>query len=487
MRALAAGNKKRFALFAIIIIIIIGILITCLRFVLKNGAEEFEVSSNVFLYDKEYVPIETEQAGTIKQKWDGNYYLTLNDKSQTYALSNKVVAYDMSNGKVDLFGEVFKVLLDGQVEKTSGRTEVKDLNQNQFYKLDDRQYLVVGNSIRNDTGSIVTSKYLYVVIDKAGNTLLLNNQINAKTINPMIIETSSFRFDIAKEKLIIGSDEIDLKKIIGSTNEYKEKEKQEENKTEENDNNDNQDNDQNNGNNNNGQGQNNYPNNGQNSGANGNSNGNSSSGSNDNNMNISVGTGSNNKTPLAKSVSLRSAVATSSYIDIEYIVNDPENKYQTVYAFIESEGFEKTIALDKAARTYRVTDLEPNTEYTITLGYKEILQDNTVQDYIEDMLSVRTAKVDAVLTITKVKGSKVYFNFKMDPNYSFDAGKIKLYVDGEEQGLGVDINVNKAVTATGWNSSLEYTYGSEITLRLEEATHNGVQINNVIEAKFRNY
>ena len=210
-------------------------------------------------------------------------------------------------------------------------------------------------------------------------------------------------------------------------------------------------------------------------------------GDNVNNMNINVGTGSNNKTPLAKSVSLRSAVATSSYIDIEYIVNDPENKYQTVYAFIESEGFEKTIALDKAARTYRVTDLEPNTEYTITLGYKEILQDNTVQDYIEDMLSVRTAKVDAVLTITKVKGSKVYFNFKMDPNYSFDAGKIKLYVDGEEQGLGVDINVNKAVTATGWNSSLEYTYGSEITLRLEEATHNGVQINNVIEAKFRNY
>ena len=81
-----------------------------------------------------------------------------------------------------------------------------------------------------------------------------------------------------------------------------------------------------------------------------------------------------NKTPLAKSVSLRGAIATSSYIDIEYAVQDPENKYQTVYAFIEAVGYENMIALDKNATTYRLTDLEPNTEYKITLGYKQLTQ-----------------------------------------------------------------------------------------------------------------
>lgn len=118
---------------------------------------------------------------------------------------------------------------------------------------------------------------------------------------------------------------------------------------------------------------------------------------------------STNQTPLSKSVSLRGAIATSSYIDIEYAVQDPQNRYQTVYAFVEAVGYENTIALDKNATTYRLTDLEPNTEYKITLGYKEITEDNEVVDNIEDVLSVRTTKINASIDITRVgTGSKKY-------------------------------------------------------------------------------
>ncbi len=494
MRALAAGNKKRFALFAIIIITIIILLITSLRLALKHEPEQYKIESNITLYDSDYVPIKTEEEATINKKWDGNYYLTLNNSKSTYKLNKKVVSFNEAKSKVTLYGEVFKVLFDGQVEKYVKDTEIKNNSGDQFYKIADRQYLLISDSIRNESGSISTSKYLYVIIDKSGNTLILNNQIYAKTINPIVLTTSSYKFDIANEKLIVGSNEIDLKKIIGSSNEYKEKEPEEE--PEENTNEDKEDSkdkvehEQNNNNNGN-----------QNSNI---QNGEGTSVGNQNTQNNNSNTGSNvqgggqiggitnsntNKTPLSKSVSLRGAIATSSYIDIEYAVQDPEHKYQTVYAFVEAVGYENMIALDKNATTYRLTDLEPNTEYKITLGYKQITADNEIEDQIEDVLSVRTTRINAKLDITKVLAGKqkVYFNLKLDQNYAFDYAKVALYVDGMKES-DVVVNLTEAVKQSGWSNVLTFeNYGSEIVLQVEGTSHDGTPVSTNIQAKYRNY
>ena len=308
----------------------------------------------------------------------------------------------------------------------------------------------------------------------------------------MLLSTSSYRFDIANEKLIVGNEEINLKDIIGSTNEYVEKDEQEDIDW-----------------------QNLIPD--YNGGSSGNGsdtsgNGQNADGSVINNQGgaqtgTSAGTGttgnagnggstiinnsnsSTNQTPLSKSVSLRGAIATSSYIDIEYAVQDPQNRYQTVYAFVEAVGYENTIALDKNATTYRLTDLEPNTEYKITLGYREITEDNEVEDNIEDVLSVRTAKINASIDITRVgTGSKkVYFNLKLDQNYAFDYAKIVLYVDGVKES-DMDVNLAQAVKTEGWSDVLSYeNYGSEITVQLEGTSHDGTVVNTNIQAKYRNY
>lgn len=500
MRALAAGNKKRFALFAIIIITIIILLITSLRLALKHEPEQYKIESNITLYDSDYVPIKTEEEATINKKWDGNYYLTLNNSKSTYKLNKKVVSFNETKSKVTLYGEVFKVLFDGQVEKYVKDTEIKNNSGDQFYKIADRQYLLISDSIRNESGSISTSKYLYVIIDKSGNTLILNNQIYAKTINPIVLTTSSYKFDIANEKLLVGSNEIDLKKIIGSSNEYKEKEPEEEpeentneageeNTKDDEDNQEDKDNNKNeniwgpNGNMQNGEGS-----------VNGNQNTqNNQNGSVNNGGSIIQGGGTTNsntnKTPLAKSVSLRGAIATSSYIDIEYAVQDPENKYQTVYAFVEAVGYENMIALDKNATTYRLTDLEPNTEYKITLGYKQITADNEIEDQIEDVLSVRTTRINAKLDITKVLAGKqkVYFNLKLDQNYAFDYAKVALYVDGMKESDMV-VNLTEAVKQNGWSNVLTFeNYGSEIVLQVEGTSHDGTPVSTNIQAKYRNY
>lgn len=489
MRALAAGNKKRFALFAIIIITIIILLITSLRLALKHETEQYKIESNITLYDSDYVPIKTEEEATINKKWDGNYYLTLNNSKSTYKLNKKVVSFNEAKSKVTLYGEVFKVLFDGQVEKYVKDTEIKNNSGDQFYKIADRQYLLISDSIRNESGSISTSKYLYVIIDKSGNTLILNNQIYAKTINPIVLTTSSYKFDIANEKLIVGSNEIDLKKIIGSSNEYKEKEPEEDTNEDKEDSKDKVEHEQNNNNNEN---QNSNIQNGEGTAVGdqntqNNQNNNSNSGSNVQGGGI---TNSNtNKTPLSKSVSLRGAIATSSYIDIEYAVQDPEHKYQTVYAFVEAVGYENMIALDKNATTYRLTDLEPNTEYKITLGYKQITADNEIEDQIEDVLSVRTTRINAKLDITKVLAGKqkVYFNLKLDQNYAFDYAKVALYVDGMKESDLV-VNLTEAVKQNGWSNVLTFeNYGSEIVLQVEGTSHDGTPVSTNIQAKYRNY
>lgn len=488
MRALAAGNKKRFAIFAIIIIIIIILLITCLRLALNHEVEEYKIESNVTIYDSEYEPLQTEEAGTITKKWDGNYYLTLDNTNETYKLNSEVVSFNGNNSQVTLYGDLFKVLLDGQVEKYSKDTIIKNTSEDAFYKIADREYLMISNSIKNESGSISTSKYLYIIIDKSGNTLLLNNQIYAKTINPIVLSTNSYKFDIANEKLIVGNDEIDLKKIIGSSNEYIEKEEEKDidwqnlipenhgtsSSSESDDEQATEGTTVNQG--------------GAQTGAAGGTSAGGSEGSAGGDTVINNNT-EINKTPLSKSVSLRGAIATSSYIDIEYAVQDPENRYQTVYAFVEAVGYENTIALDKNTTTYRLTDLEPNTEYKITLGYKEITEDNEIIDNIEDVLAVRTTKINASLDITRVgTGSKkVYFNLKLDQNYAFDYAKIALYVDGIKES-DMDVNLTEAVKQAGWSNVLTYeNYGSEITLMLEGTSHDGSVVETNIQTKYRNY
>ena len=490
MRNLTSGNKMNFTIFALIVLIILIILCTAVIMVVRTDKEEYPVSNTMSIYDKDYNYIELENDAKIFKKWTGNYYLKEDTTKKEYNLGGYAIAFDKNKKTLDLYGNFYQVLKGGDISKISGYNTVSGNVQSQFYKIDDRKYLIAARNITNDTGSLSTQSYLIIIIDKLGNALLLNNKINAKTINEMIISTDDFKFDVANEILTYNDENINLKKIIGSTNEYVEKEEEKDmdwqnlipeynGGTSEN------------GSDNSGNGQNadgSVINNqgGAQSGTNAGTSGNAGNGGDTiiNNSNSST-----NQTPLSKSVSLRGAIATSSYIDIEYAVQDPQNRYQTVYAFVEAVGYENTIALDKNATTYRLTDLEPNTEYKITLGYKEITEDNEVVDNIEDVLSVRTTKINASIDITRVgTGSKkVYFNLKLDQNYAFDYAKIALYVDGVKES-DMDVNLTQAVKTDGWSNVLTYeNYGSEITVQLEGTSHDGSVVNTNIQAKYRNY
>ena len=94
MRNLTSGNKMNFTVFAVIVLIILIILITSVVMVLKVKKDEYEISSQESIYDKDYNFIELENDAKISKKWTGNYYLKENVTKKEYYLGSYVIAYN---------------------------------------------------------------------------------------------------------------------------------------------------------------------------------------------------------------------------------------------------------------------------------------------------------------------------------------------------------------------------------------------------------
>lgn len=480
MRKLSTGNKTRFTIFTIIIIGIVIVLLIFLSKALQFEKEIYTISKEVALYDKDYEYVSLTSDAIIEKKWTGKYYLTEPETIQSYDLGTSVVAFDTIKNRLNLYGTFFEVGLDGEVSKRTKNTEISDLLNSKLYKIEDRKYLIVAQDISNTTQTIVTENYLIIIIDKSGNTLLLNNKMNIKTINALVLETDLFQFDVANEKLLVGDEKIDLKKIIGSTNQYVEPVKKVETENTEQ----------------------------------GNQNNSGRFATSSTSTSVTIGspttaiinsnTGATNtgtsitspttSTPVTKptssnsnvtnnneeksnqraisnvkSVNLRSVNPGETYIDVQYSVIDPENEYQVVYILITGDNMNKMIALDKSKDFYKITDLTQNTDYTLTLGYKLIKSDSTIEEVQEDIINVKTQKLQGILKITKVTENKIYFNLKLDKNSSYDNAKVSITINGNKLKKQISVDTGHAIQTNGWTSSIEKTEEmiGKLTLTLE--------------------
>lgn len=411
------------------------------------------------------------------------------------------------------------------------------MTESKLYKIEDRKYLIVSEKISNENETINAENYLIVILDKSGNTQLINDKMDIKTINALVLKTDIFTFDVANERLIYEETKIDLKKIIGSTNEYVEKEKPEgtgeEGENEEEGNEGENQEEENTetpktvigGGNatsttsnsvnvggatsiNIGNGMNQLTNNNTNNNSNGNNNSNSNNYNNINNNNNNQPTNSaiensnntdnnttmnndnattkyndyiindtipnptqanTNKTKVVKNVSLRSVTPGQTYIDVEYSITDPANEYQVVYITITGGGTTNNISLDKSKTSYRIADLKHNTDYNLVLGYKLIKSDSTVEEVSEDIINVRTLKLQGSLTITRVTEKQIYFNLKLDKASSYDEARLAIYINGEKQSTTISVNTDQAIQTSGWISSITRTDDmiGKITFTLE--------------------
>ncbi len=487
MRKLNGRNKIFIAVFSIIIVVIVIILVMSVSIAQKNGQTIYEISSNSVVFDSETNLIDTSKGGSIKQRWNGTYYYQdINDIE--YKLGEIPIVYDKAKDKLEIFGQNHLVKEDGSILASDGYNEISSYQETLFYKIADREYLIVAPEIYTEDKSIFASKYLIVYIDKKGNASVLNDSINLNTINPIKLKFDKYTFDIANEKLILNNKTIDLKQINGSTNEYKEKEVHVNDEVEL----DYQDlADQ------------------YNSLVNSFeqyieettyfidaantifANANFNVTNSVQNGTTNSGTSTTNLTNITKMVSLRGAISNSTHIDVTYTVSDVADQFQVVYllvtGIIDGEETTEKVLLDKYGATYRIPKLSPRHEYTISLGYIERVKDLAgewvLQDQIEDVINVRTIKPDITLSVDRISKGYVHFTFKMKEAYALQGGSIALYANEKFVGR-VNIKTIEALSETGFSSKIKISEGNMLELRLEDALYNNDLVELNIKEQF---
>lgn len=474
-RKLGKKNIRLFVLFSFLVLGVVGIFGYGIYTAMSYDHTIYKIASGSFTYDADNSYVNLDSEGELSQKWDKKYYLSVKEKnkSKTIDLGNDVVIYHDNDMNLKLYGTNYRIATNGDVVFSDSELEVPRNASPSIFKLQDRRYLVVGKEIYTEKKSIDTKGYLIVEIDKSGNALLLNNELNVKTLSTITLKTSGFDFDVANEKLILNNKKtIDLKKVSGSSNQYVEPVKET--------NIDEKDKNNNNANNNNGGGST-STNLGAASGANG------SAGSNIiNNTSVNDAV----KLNIVKSAFISSVAAYTSYIDVYYNVSDPKNEYISVFLDVKgTDGYEDRIILNKDLTRNRIRKLTPNTEYSICFGYtysstgnNDILLEDTSNSFV-----IRTSKNQTRLDITRISGNRIYYNVKFDPSYAFEYATVVVYSDNISIARGA-IDVAAAVKSYGYDGYVDCDsdFGYEIVVKLEECKYDGDPVEVDIKSKFIN-
>lgn len=488
-------NTFQFVLITIITIVIIAMFILAIRHISRFDTSTYSIDANYHTYNKELEYVTTTGKAKLKMQFDGDYKLIdyVDSLKTTNNLGKNAVLTNDSSSQINLYGIFYEVMEDGTVKKINKENKINKLNGSRFYKINDRKYLIIDKRITSSDGSISTKDYLIVELDKQGNSTLYNDYINLKEINPLILNTSSFDFDIANEMLYYNESTINLKKIVGSTNEYKVKEstmestvsnsldtetinsttdylisqnealrKQVETQSDY---------------------YNSYFNTVKNTFNNLNSSlYNANQKNYENQVEIQKAKSNIKNYNLSRWISIGIVQPSVTNITVNYNIFDPNNEYKIVFLDIEGPGGKNRNVLNKEKSSVILRDLSPETTYKLTFGYTLASDDSN--EIVEDIITTKTGSPKTTLNITKVTKKGIYFYVKVNGDYSIDSGTLNLYSDGNNlKSLSLDTSKAK----DGYTGFIEASnLGYEVVLRLENTVVKGERINLNVYSKFVN-
>lgn len=503
MRKYNSKTKKTMMIIGVLFVIIIVIFSLFLKKSIEIDRTAYTVSSGSILFDVDQNMITTNQEGIIKVKWGGDYYLLYDEEN--YDLGTHSVVYETGSGDISLYGKFYEVTKDGEVEVIKGENIVKSSVNSRFYKLADRRYLIIDRTIESKDSSFVTSNYLIIQLDKMGNATLLNDKTSFKTITPTVLRTSSYTFDIANEKLNFGGEDIDLKKIIGSTNEYDEDTydlngiKSDDDDPQNGDNGTSLGSGTGSGGTGNGSGESDGTGNGGNNSGNGVNNNGTTSGNNST-LNNNYDSGISDDTVqqivnAAKNTSVIRVTSGINSISVDYVVYDPNNEYKSVYVEVENTENSSTniVYLSKTDTNIVIGDMVPNVYYNLTFRYTYYDENKNLKEYTFDKVGLHTDIPKMVLTATKILNHKLYYKISLDQNYTISGGMVSLYLNDQYTGIDSSISAKGSVSEISGEesyldlSSLNLTKDTDsvLSIRLVSLSFNTYTINPSISYKFK--
>ena len=411
MRKYDIKNKRNIGIIIGISIIIIIMFSLVIKFFLSLNKEEYIVSKGNIVFDKDKTLIKLDSDGKIKTKWKGEYYLTYDGKD--YELGNTAIAFNEDTTEIKLYGRYYEISSGSEINITSNETVIKNSLLTKFYKLADRKYLIVDKEIKSADNLLSTTDFLLVELDKAGNATLTNHKVNLKTFSEAEIVTSNYTFDIANEILTYGSDKIDLKKIIGSSNNYTKEDLIPDESKNTNDNVTNIDINGNQGNNNSTDGNN-------------QTNGNGSSNS---------GTTIEEIKKAAKQTSVVSVTSTVNKIIIDYVIYDPYKEYTSVYMEVQKEDSDKVevIYLNTNNTRYELKDILPNTKYNLKFKYTATEDgESIIKEFANTTIFTQKPKLS--LKVTKTRAGEITYVITTDSSYTLTSADLVVTITDSKTG-----------------------------------------------------
>lgn len=454
MRKYDIKNKRNIGIIIGISVVIIVMFSLIIRLFLSGDRREYTVNSDSLVFDKDKSIIKVLDSGTIKKKWSNEYFLSYNDKN--YELGDTAISNNEKSGEIVLYGKYYEIGSGDLITVTDGETVIKSSLLTKFYKLADRKYLVIDKEIKTTDGLLSTSDFLMVDLDKVGNATLTNHKVSLKSFSATTIVTSNYSFDIANEILTYGSNRIDLKKIIGSSNTYTKEDLIPE------DNNGGTNGDSSTGGNGSGNGG---------TGTGGGTNGNGSTGGD------TTGTGGNTVIKeIEKATKRTSVIAVTSSINsisIDYVVYDPYKEYTSVYMEVNENGSNKidTIYLNKNDTKYEINDIFPNTTYNLSFKYT-YLEDGEVHTDTFDNITVTTKRPKVNIKTTSVEGGNIKYLVTSESNFKFSVGTLKVYVNEQ-------LVSSSVIDDTIGNVYVNASVGDKIELLLTDVMFNNRVISGV--------
>ena len=405
-------NKRNFIIILVIAIIIIGIFSLFIYKYKQAGKIAYNIKTGSILQDDKKNYFNIDEDAVLKVRWNGNYYLIYQDKK--IGLGKKVMVFDTITNAMKLYGKYHEIQEDGKIVEIKDETTLANTSDTKFYKLDDREYLLIDRLITSSDKSIDASNYLLVELDRMGNAKLSNYKLNLKTINPTTLLTSKYSFDIANEILKYNKLEIDLKKIIGTTNQYKpepEKKKTDEEPVQ--------------------QPQQNTV----------------VADATGNNQVVNDNTGGGEEETSIEEI-IAKTKATSiiriseglTQVDVDYVVFDPYSEYKSVYATIVKNGVAENIKMSATDTHMIFSGLNPDTAYNVKFYYTTIDKETkeTVTTKFEEV-TVRTKKPAYRVAINMISGIKKNITYKVYLQEGYNISKINMsfsfkYNDTDEDG-----------------------------------------------------
>lgn len=419
MRKYDKKNKRNIGIILVISALIIVMFSLVINLFLSRDKNEYKVEEKTLVFDKDKTIIKTEKPAVIKTKWNKKYYL-IQDKI-SIELGNTAITYNEDTGVLKLYGKYYEISSGDEINITSGETVIKSTALTKFYKLEDRKYLVVDKEIKSADGLLSTSDFLMIDLDKAGNATLTNHKVNLKTFSATTIVTSNYTFDIANEILVYGSDKIDLKKIIGSSNTYTKEDLIPE-----------EDNNKGNSSESNTTANNGVTGVTDNSIANGSNTTNGGNGSKGN-------TGKNNVVieeikKATKRTSVIAVTSTVNKISVDYVIYDPKKEYSSVYMEVKKENSSNvdTIYLNSGSTSYEISNnVFPNTNYELTFKYSYIDDENQMHVETFDKVNITTKKPQVSLKVTRTSKDGIDYLITTDNSYPLTSGTLTITKNGE--------------------------------------------------------